>query len=99
MKKLIVVFLALFALSGCANRYWVAPAVVGGVVGYSLAQPRTVVVNQSAPVVEQVVVVNDACSNYPTYSERSACERGTRQRYYEEQRRRDQEAYRRGYGR
>ena len=99
MKKLLIAVVALFALSGCAHNHWVGPAVVGGVVGYTLAQPRTVVVTQTAPQIEQVVIVNDACSQYPTYSERNACERGARQRYYEEKRKREQEAYRRGYGR
>ncbi len=98
MKKLIIIAVGLFALSGCAHNGWVGPAVVGGVVGYTIAQPRTVIVTP-APEVENVVIVNDACAQYPTYSERAACERGARQRYYEEKRKRDQEAYRRGYGR
>ena len=29
---------------------WIAPLVIGGVVGYALSQPRTVVVQQPVPV-------------------------------------------------
>ena len=101
MKKLLIIALATLALTGCANRY-VGPAIVGGVVGYSIAnsQPRTVVVQQ-APVYDAgtVVIVSEQCNQYPFGPERTACERGARQRYMEEQRRREQEAYRRGYGR
>lgn len=93
MKKLLVLFVAVLALTGCANRY-VGPALVGGVVGYSIA-------NSSRPVVvqEQVVIVSSQCNQYAYYNERAACERGARQRYYEEQRKRENEAYRQGLGR
>lgn len=94
MKKLLVLFVALFALTGCANRY-VGPALVGGVVGYSIANSsRPVIVHQ-----EPVVIVSTQCNQYAYYNERAACERGARQRYYEEQRRRENEAYRQGLGR
>jgi hypothetical protein len=94
MKKLIVLFVAVLALTGCAHRH-VGPAIVGGVIGYSIAnsQPRTVVVQ------EQVVIVNEQCNQYMNSTERLACERGARQRYLEEQRKRENDAYRRGYGR
>lgn len=94
MKKLLVLFVAVLALTGCANRH-VGPAIVGGVIGYSIAnsQPRTVVVQ------EQVVIVNEQCNQYMNSTERLACERGARQRYLEEQRKRENDAYRRGYGR
>jgi len=36
---------------------WVAPAVVGGVIGYEIAQPRTVVVEQPPVVYTQPSVV------------------------------------------
>jgi hypothetical protein len=100
--KLLIAVLALVALSGCATRTGTAivAGTAGMMIGNAMAQPRTVVVRE-APVVthEQVIIVNDACAQYPTYNERSACERGARQRYYEEQRRRTNEAYRTGYGR
>jgi hypothetical protein len=93
MKKLLALFVATLALTGCANRY-VGPALVGGVVGYSIANSHRPVVVQ-----EQVIVVSAQCNQYAYQAERTACERGARQRYYEEQRRRENEAYRNGYGR
>ena len=36
---------------------WVAPAVIGGVIGYEIAQPRTVVVEQPPVYVQQPSVV------------------------------------------
>lgn len=100
--KLLIAVVALLALSGCATRTGTAivAGTAGMVIGNAMAQPRAVVVRE-VPVVapERVIIVNNACTQYPTYSERSACERGARQRYYEEQRRRDNEAYRQGYGR
>lgn len=100
MKKLLVLFIALLALTGCANRY-VGPALVGGVVGYSIANSHRPVVVHQAPVVvqESVVIVSSQCNQYVYQPERAACERGARQRYYEEQRRRENEAYRQGLGR
>lgn len=98
MKKIVLILmLAVATLStGCASRYAV-PAVAGGIVGLAvgsaMAQPRTVVVR------EEVVVISAACQSYNYHSERLACERGARQRYMEEQRRRENEAYRSGYGR
>ena len=93
MKKILFLIVVVLALTGCASRY-VAPAIVGGVVGYSIAnsQPRVVVVQ------EQVVIVSTHCNQYAYHAERSACERGAKQRYAEEQRKRESEAYRRGYG-
>jgi hypothetical protein len=100
--KLLIAVIAVLALSGCATRTGTAivAGTAGMIIGNSMAQPRTVVVRE-APVIttERVVIVNDSCNRYPMHSERSACERGTRQRYYEEQRRRDNEAFRQGYGR
>lgn len=94
--KLLVVAVALLALGGCATRTGTAivAGTTGMIIGSAMSQPRTVFVQQ-----DHVIVVNDACNRYTTYNERSACERGARQRYYEEQRRRDNEAYRAGYGR
>jgi len=46
---------------GCYGCGWVAPAIIGGVIGYELAQPRTVIVQepqvvytQPAPVVQNL---------------------------------------------
>lgn len=36
---------------------WVAPAVIGGVIGYELSQPRTVIVEQPPVYVQQPSVV------------------------------------------
>lgn len=96
--KLLVVAVALLALSGCATRTGTAivAGTTGMIIGSAISQQRTVVVQHAH---EQVIIVNDACNRYVTYNERTACERGARQRYYEEQRRRDNEAFRQGYGR
>lgn len=99
MKKLLIVLLAGVALTGCANRTGTA-LLVGGTVGYLVGQDQKRT-EPPAPVVykETVIIQPSPCSQYTVYSERSACERGLRQRQAEEQRRRDNEAYRRGYGR
>jgi hypothetical protein len=41
---------------GCCVSGWVAPAIVGGVIGYELAQPRTVIVEQQPVIVQNPVV-------------------------------------------
>ena len=41
-----------YGCGGC----WVAPALIGGVVGYELSRPSTVVVEQPSVVVQQPVV-------------------------------------------
>ena len=102
MKKLLIVALVGLALTGCASR--TSTAIVAGttglIIGNAMAQPR-VVLREPVQVVthEQVVIVNNACGQYQFPSERAACERGARQRYYEEQRKRENEAFRLGYGR
>ena len=40
---------------GCGN--WVAPAIIGGVIGYELSRPNTVVVEQPSVVYTQPQVV------------------------------------------
>lgn len=92
--KLLIGIVAVLALSGCATRTGttIVAGTAGMVIGNAMAQPRTVVV-YDAPVIHY------NCTHFYTHSERVACERGARQRYYEEQRRRDNEAYRQGYGR
>jgi uncharacterized protein YcfL len=98
MKKLLLVLFAGLALTGCASRTGTA-MLVGGTVGYLIGQDQ----HRHAPVVYTETVVVPAhsshCQGYATYNERAACERGVRQRLIEEQRRREQDAYRSGYGR
>ena len=96
-KTILILMLAVATLTtGCASRY-AGPAVAGGIVGLAvgsaMSQPRRVVVR------EEVVVISPACQGYATHNEQAACERGIRQRYKEEQRRRENEAYRNGLGR
>jgi hypothetical protein len=94
MKKLLILIVATLALTGCASR--TGTAIVAGttglIIGNAMAQPRVV-------THEQVIIVNSICTQYQLHSERAACERGSRQRHYEEQRKREAEAYRQGYGR
>jgi hypothetical protein len=35
---------------GCCVSGWIAPALVGGVIGYELAKPNTVVIQQPVPL-------------------------------------------------
>ena len=101
MKKLLIIALAGLALTGCSGRY-VGPALVGGAVGYALGSnnhPHVVVQQGPTVVRDQVVIMSDQCNQFPYAQERMACERGARQRFYEEQRKRETEAYRQGYGR
>ena len=99
MKKLFFVLTlivtSLFA-TGCATRTQTAilAGTTGVIIGSALSQPRPATV-----VHQEVVIVNDQCSVYYTKGERDACARGVRQRYYEEQRQRENEAFRRGLGR
>jgi hypothetical protein len=67
MKRLAALLLVLSATTAMAQHHhhghwerrgggwgWVAPVVIGGVIGYELAQPRPpVVVTQQPPVVQQ----------------------------------------------
>ena len=71
MKKLIALILVAFCATAMAqyphhnHRYggygggwgWVAPAVIGGVIGYEIAHPAPVVVQQPPIVVQQPPVV------------------------------------------
>ena len=66
MKKITALFLVLIALSSTSmanpnhnmrsghrhhgHNEWIGPLVIGGVLGYALSQPRTVVVASPAPV-------------------------------------------------
>jgi len=38
---------------GCYGCGWVAPALIGGVIGYELSQPRTVIVEQAPVYIQQ----------------------------------------------
>lgn len=101
MKRFMIIVLAATALmlTGCSTHTGTALLAGGAglLVGSALhAQPRTVVVQERSAV----VIVAEQCQHYPHYTaERAACERGARQRYYEELRRRENEAYRIGLGR
>ena len=99
--KVLIIAVVVLTLGGCASRAGTAivAGTAGMIIGNAMAQPRTVVV-QEVPVVthERVIISNSTCNYYHTYSERVACERGVRQRYYEQQRQRDNEAFRSGYG-
>lgn len=62
MKKILAVVLLSFASLANAHGYgygyhhsgnWVGPALIGGIIGYQMAQPRTVIVQQPAPVIVQ----------------------------------------------
>lgn len=71
---------------------------VGSAVGDDMDRNRRV----PAPVVirDAYPPTVERCMLYvPGSGEQIACERGARQRYIEEQRRREHEAYRQGYGR
>lgn len=88
LKKIAGSTLVLVALSGCGHHQrWVGPAVVGGAIGYSMAQPRVIVVPDYS-----------VCQQW-YYNEREACFRGVEARSRQDQARREQEAYRQGYGR
>ena len=111
MRKLILIPIVALTLltSGCASRYGTSMLIGGAtglIVGSAIAQSannNTVIVQDATPVrvirQEQVVIVNDQCNRFYSPSERNACARGARQRYYEEQRRRENDAYRQGLGR
>ena len=101
MKKIILLSAvrASLLLSGCATRY-AGPAVLGGVIGYAIGQNN----NQQRPVImhsPNVVIVREysVCDKYALYNERQSCLRGNSQRIVEDNRRREQEACRQGYGR
>jgi hypothetical protein len=67
MKKLIVSLMLLFSASAFAQHhhhhhhgghrggYWVAPAIIGGIIGYELGRPRYVY--EAPPVVVQQPVI------------------------------------------
>jgi len=101
MKKLLIALIVGLTLTGCASRTGTA-VLVGGTVGYILGKEQ----QRPAPVVivqeqsKNVVIVREAgpCDRYTVYNERQACFRGIKQRIAEEERRRENEAFRRGYG-
>lgn len=105
MKKFAIIGLvaSVMLLPGCATRTGTALLAGGAgvligsaIVNHANAQPRTVIV-QERP---SVVIVAEQCQHYPHYTaERTSCERGARQRYYEDLRRRENEAYKAGLGR
>jgi len=81
MKKLLAVFLLLIAGTASAQHFhhhhgywqrgynggwnWVAPTIIGGVIGYEIARNQPPVVVQQPPVIVQqppVVIQNQNCS-------------------------------------
>lgn len=77
-------------------------AAVGSAVGSAVGDDMDRNRRTPAPVVVREIYPStvERCMLYvPGTGEHTACERGARQRITEEQRRREQEAYRQGYGR
>jgi hypothetical protein len=77
-------------------------AAVGSAVGSAVGDDMDRNRRTPAPVVVREIYPStvERCMLYvPGTGEHTACERGARQRMTEEQRRREQEAYRQGYGR
>lgn len=71
-------------------------AAVGGAVGRDMDERRT---ERRAPIYDAWHSPYPQCNRYHyNTQERAACERGARQREFEEQRRRNNEAYRQGRG-
>jgi len=101
LKKIAYSTLVLITLTGCAhNRNWVAPAVVGAVVGHTIATSNQPRVHTEQVIVRPSRVTPDySMCNQWYYQEREACFRGAEVRAQQEQNRRNQEAYRQGLGR
>jgi hypothetical protein len=99
LKKVAVISFVALSLSACGHRqHWVAPAVVGGVVGYAIASSNS----QPVVVQEQVIVQPSTRPDYSvcnqwSWQEREACFRGAENRARQEQARRVQKAYQQGY--
>jgi hypothetical protein len=104
MRKLILIPIVALTLltSGCASRYGTG-MLIGGATGLIVGSAIAQSANDATPVrvirQEQVVIINEQCNRFYSPSERNACARGAHQRYIEEQRRRDNDAYRQGLGR
>ena len=104
LKIAVVAVAASMGLSGCDTHTGTALlAGVGGLVfgsaitnyANSYSQPRTVIVEHRPAV----AIDAPQCHHYPLYSsERDACDRGAKQRYAEDNRRRNDEAFRTGLG-
>lgn len=72
MRKMLIA-ITLLLLSGAAHAdghrdrggdgHWIGPALIGGIIGYTLAQPRTIYV-QPAP--QPIVVIPQGAYNGPT---------------------------------
>jgi hypothetical protein len=101
LKKIVGSTLVLVALTGCGHhQQWVGPAVAGAVVGHAIATSNQPRVYTERVVVRPVTVSPDySVCNQWYYQEREACFRGAEARAQQEQHRRNQEAYRQGYGR
>jgi hypothetical protein len=99
LKKVAVISFVALSLSACGHhQYWVAPAVVGGAVGYAIANSN----NHPVVIQEQVIVQSSTRPDYSvcsqwSWQEREACFRGAESRARQEQARRVQQAYQQGY--
>ena len=73
MKKLLAIFLMITSFSAIAHGYhgqhyrpgwgWVAPVIIGGVVGYEIARQPAVIMQQAPAYVEQQpLIVQPVCS-------------------------------------
>ncbi len=77
----------------------VAIVISAALTGCATSQPRAPVVVKEVQTIPAPSTFSQ-CQEFAPYSrERASCERGARQRELEEQRRRENDAYRRGYGR
>ena len=101
LKKIAGSTLVLVSLVGCGHhQHWVAPAVVGVAVGHAIATSNQPKVYTERVIVQPArVVVDYSVYNQWNYQERESCFRGVEARARQEQARRNQEAYRQGYGR
>jgi hypothetical protein len=48
---------------------WIAPAIIGGVIGYELSRPRTVIVEQQPVIVQQPPVIYQPKENCTAWIE------------------------------
>jgi len=99
MKKAILATIMALTLTGCASPSGTA-ALVGGTIGYIVGTSQsTYHPHYIQPHKYGQRYVSPECFSYATYGERAACERGITQRNAEEQRRRENNAFRRSLGR
>lgn len=97
LKKIAVISFITLSLSACGHHQnWAGPAVVGGVVGYSMGSSRPIVVQEQVIVQPSIRPDYSVCNQW-SWQEREACFRGAENRARQEQARRIQQAYHQGY--